>query len=38
MATERFRCNAIALLQDSDGNEVSDHDLMAALLWNDYKN
>jgi hypothetical protein len=38
MATERFRRNAIALLQDNDGNDVSDHDLMAALLWNDYKN
>jgi hypothetical protein len=37
MATERFRRNAIAMLQDNDRNEVSDHDMMAALLWNDYK-
>jgi hypothetical protein len=38
MATKRFGRNDIALLQDSDDNEVSDHDMMAALLWNDYKN
>jgi hypothetical protein len=25
-------------LHDSDGNEVSDHDMMAALLWSEYKN
>jgi mannosylglycoprotein endo-beta-mannosidase len=37
MATERFRRNAIAMLQDSEGNEVNDHDLMARMLWNEYK-
>jgi hypothetical protein len=37
MATERFRRNSIAMLQDEDGNEVSDHDLMAGMLWREYK-
>jgi hypothetical protein len=26
------------MLQDSDGNEVTEHESMAALLWTDYKN
>jgi hypothetical protein len=38
MATERFRRNTIAMLHDSDGNEVSDHHAMASLLWAEYKN
>jgi hypothetical protein len=29
IATERFRRNSVAMLQDSEGKEVSDHDLMA---------
>jgi hypothetical protein len=33
MATERFKRNAIAVLHDEDGNEVSDHQVMATLLW-----
>jgi hypothetical protein len=37
MATERFRRNAIAVLHDEDGNEVSDHQVMATLLWAEYK-
>jgi hypothetical protein len=38
MATERYRRNAIPMLQDSDGNEVTEHQSMATLLWTDYKN
>jgi mannosylglycoprotein endo-beta-mannosidase len=37
MATEIFRRNTIAVLQDGDGNEVYDHHAMAALLWVEYK-
>lgn len=37
MATERYRRNSIALLHDADGNEVSDHQLMAGMLLNEYK-
>jgi hypothetical protein len=37
MATERFRRNNIAMLKDSQGNEVTDHDQMAAMLWHYYK-
>jgi hypothetical protein len=37
MATERFRRNTIAMLHDTDGNEVSDHHAMASLLWAAYK-
>jgi hypothetical protein len=37
MATERFRRNNIAMLKDSQGNEVTDHDQMVAMLWHDYK-
>jgi hypothetical protein len=37
MATKRFRRNDIAMLQDCEGNEVTDHDLMAGMLWNEYK-
>jgi hypothetical protein len=37
MAMERFRGNTIALLHYVDGNEVSDHESMAGLLWSDYK-
>jgi hypothetical protein len=37
MATERFRRNNIAILKDCQGNEVTDHDLMAAMLWNSYR-
>jgi hypothetical protein len=37
MATERFHRNTIALLHDASGNEVSDHESMAGLLWSDYK-
>jgi hypothetical protein len=37
MATERYRRNNIAMLKDSQGNEVSDHDQMAIMLWNSYR-
>jgi hypothetical protein len=37
MATERYRRNSIAMLRDSDGNEITDHQAMAGLLWADYK-
>jgi hypothetical protein len=37
MATERFHRNTIALLHDANGNEVSDHESMAGLLWSNYK-
>ncbi|XP_071681718.1 uncharacterized protein [Lolium perenne] len=37
MATERYRRNAIAMLRDVDGNEVTDHDSMAGLFWREYK-
>jgi hypothetical protein len=37
MATERYHRNTIAMLQDSNGNEVTDHQAMAGLLWADYK-
>jgi hypothetical protein len=37
MATERYRRNAIAMLKDVDGNEVTDHQGMAGLLWREYK-
>jgi hypothetical protein len=36
MATERFRRNNIAMLKDDNGNEITDHDQMAGLLWNSY--
>jgi mannosylglycoprotein endo-beta-mannosidase len=32
MATERYRRNNIAMLKDSQGNEVSDHDQTAVML------
>jgi hypothetical protein len=38
MATERFRRNNIAVLHDVDGNEVTDHHVMASMLWAEYKN
>jgi mannosylglycoprotein endo-beta-mannosidase len=37
MATERYRRNNIAMLKDSQGNEVSDHDQMAVMVWNSYR-
>jgi hypothetical protein len=37
MATERFRRNNIALLKESQGNDVTDHDQMAGMLWNNYR-
>jgi mannosylglycoprotein endo-beta-mannosidase len=37
MATERYRRNAIVMLRDVDGNEVTDHQGMAGLLWREYK-
>jgi hypothetical protein len=27
----------IAMLQDADGNEVTDHQTMAGMLWHEYK-
>jgi mannosylglycoprotein endo-beta-mannosidase len=32
MATKIFRRNSISVLQDEDGNEISDHQAMVALL------
>jgi hypothetical protein len=32
MAIERYTKNSIALLQDADGNEVTDHQLMAGMF------
>jgi hypothetical protein len=37
MATELFRRNTIAMLRDANGNDISDHQAMAGLLWADYK-
>jgi hypothetical protein len=37
MATERYRRNSIAMLKDDQGNEIMDHDQMAGVLWNSYK-
>jgi PII-like signaling protein len=37
MATERYRRNVIAMLRDVDGNEVTDHQGMAGLLWREHK-
>jgi hypothetical protein len=37
MATERYRRNSIAMLQDGEGNEVTDHQLMAGMFYKEYK-
>jgi hypothetical protein len=37
MATERFRRNTIAMLKDSQCNEIADPYQMAGMLWNSYK-
>jgi hypothetical protein len=37
MASERFRRNSIAMLQDDSGNVITDHEAMAGLLWSSYK-
>jgi hypothetical protein len=37
MVAERYRRNTIALLQDEDGNDVTDHQTMAGMLWREYK-
>jgi hypothetical protein len=37
MATKIFRRNSIALLRDVDGNDVTDHQLMARMLLKEYK-
>jgi hypothetical protein len=37
MATERFRRNYIAMLKDAYGNEITDHEKMVGMLWNNYK-
>lgn len=37
MATKRFRINAISSLIDSVGNQVSDHEGKAAILWNAFR-
>jgi hypothetical protein len=37
MATERYRHNAIAQIEDPDGHIVSQHDEIAAVAWNCYK-
>jgi mannosylglycoprotein endo-beta-mannosidase len=37
MATERFRRNNIAMLKGADGIEITNHDQMAGMLWNSYK-
>jgi hypothetical protein len=37
MASERYRKNSIAMLLDDGGNEVTDHQVMAGLLWSIFK-
>jgi hypothetical protein len=37
MASERYRRNSIAMLLDDSGNEVTDHQAMAGLLWSNFK-
>jgi hypothetical protein len=37
MASERYRRNFIAMLLDNKGNEVTDHQVMAGLLWASFK-
>jgi mannosylglycoprotein endo-beta-mannosidase len=37
MATERYRRNNIAMLKNSEGIEISDHQEMARLLWVNYR-
>jgi hypothetical protein len=37
MATERFRRNSIAMVKDSNGVEVTDHQVMAGMFWKSYK-
>jgi hypothetical protein len=37
MATERYRRNSIAMLQDGEGNEVTDHQFMAEMFYKEYK-
>jgi hypothetical protein len=37
MATERYRRNNIAMLKDDQGNEITDLDQMAGMLWNNYR-
>jgi hypothetical protein len=37
MATERYRRNSIASLVSDDGRQVSNHDEMAGMVWNCYK-
>jgi hypothetical protein len=38
MATERYRRNAISSLKLSDGSDTSDHNPMAAVIWQTFKN
>ena len=37
MATERFRRNSMASITLADGTVISDHEQMAAVAWNCYK-
>jgi hypothetical protein len=37
MATERYRRNNICMLTDGNGNEVSDHEIMAGMLLTNFK-
>jgi hypothetical protein len=37
MATERYRRNAIAVIRDNYGNEVTDHDSMAGFFGENIK-
>jgi hypothetical protein len=37
MATKRFRRNSISMLKDKECNEISDHQIMAGMLWTNYK-
>ena len=37
MATERFRRSCISSLELPDGHTVTDHDQMAAVAWNCFK-
>jgi hypothetical protein len=37
MASERFRRNSISMVKDSNGVEVTDHQVMAGMFWKSYK-
>jgi hypothetical protein len=37
MASKRYRRNTIAFLRDQDGLEVTDHQVMAGMFWQSFK-